>query len=131
MKKTKSIFKLTHKYRNANQLVNDHSYKLYKRHKKVESTKNYIYITSDETSDTFLNPHTHVLMIINKDGYIDHILYLYDRKLKFFDSKDIDKKSKNLLEKYYFSTKTDFINSLYENGFVSYFLFTKLKKECL
>ena len=85
----------------------------------------------DETSRAYLNPHLHLVVIINNDGYIDNLIYLYDRKIKFYDSVEINDKLKIVLNNYYFSTKYNFIESLYENGFISYFLFTKLKKECL
>lgn len=131
MRKPKSIFKILHKYRNYNQVINDHSYKLYKRKKKVEDFRNLVLIANDETTSAYLNQHTHVILIINKDLYIDHIIYLYDRRIHFFNSNNLEEKTKKLLDIYYNSAKDKFIDSLYENGFISLKLKDKLRKECL
>lgn len=122
-----SILRILYKSRNNNQILNDNYYKLYKENKKFSSYKTLIFICSDETSKAYLNPHTHVVAIINNDGYIDNLIYLYDRYLKFFDSENIELKTKNILEKYYNSTKIEFIESLYLNGFISYKIYEKLK----
>lgn len=124
-----SILKTLYKSRNNNQILNDNYYHIYKKKKKINSLKNLIFVSSDSTSRAYLNPHTHVILILNNDGFIDNLIYLYDRNLKFFDSKGIEQKAKNILDLYYNSTKINFINGLYENGFISYKLYERLKNE--
>lgn len=126
----KSIFNILRKYRKKDINIADNYYRLYKKHKKIENYSSLFYIESDDTSKAYFDPHINLVVIINNDEYIDNLFYLYDRKLKVFDSADIETKLKNILENYYNSTKYHFIESLYKNGFVSYYIYTKLKKEC-
>ncbi|MDY2728378.1 MAG: hypothetical protein SOV26_05280 [Candidatus Onthovivens sp.] len=131
MKKEKSIFELLRKYRNSNVNISERYYKMKKKGIKPTNFSSLYFICEDETTKAYLDPHLHIVIIVNSDGYIDNVLYLYDRKIKFYNSSSIDDKLKIVLENYYKNTKYDFIESLYNNGFVSYFMYRKLKKECL
>ncbi len=121
-----SILKILYKYRNNNQRFNDSYHKLAKNGRKVERFHNLVYLGEDATSKGYINLHTHVIVVINNDGYIDTLIYLYDRKLKFFDSDYLEDKSRNILEMYYKADRMDFINCLYKNGAISYCLYQKL-----
>lgn len=127
----KSALEVIRKYRSKNEDIKDDYYQMKKHNIKVENFSSLFFVMEDETSKAYYNPHLHLVLIINNGGYIDNIIYLYDRKMKFFDSANIDDKLKIILNNYYYSTKYNFIESLYENGFISYFLFNKLKKECI
>lgn len=126
-----SIAYLLRKNRKINHDLIDNYFSYKVNNKKIENYSTLFLIDEDKSSKAYFDPRIHVIVIINDDGFIDNIFYLYDKKMKIMDSKDIGDKLKVLLNSYYNSTKSDFIVNLYELGFISYSLYKKLCRECL
>ena len=77
----KSALEVLRKYRNKNSNLIDDYYKKKKLGIKIENYSSLFYVMEDETSKAYLNPHLHLVVIINNDGYIDN---LFDKLIEFF-----------------------------------------------
>lgn len=124
----KTFFKILAKYRNNIQKFNSPYEHMQKEGEKMTNVSSLLYVGNDKTTKAYYDKNLCIMLIVNNDLYIDHIFYLYDRKLKMINTDQIEVKLQNILENYYKSTKNELINSLYKNGFISYTVFQELLK---
>lgn len=86
---------------------------------KVEETR---------TSLAYYHYDFNAIFIINKQGSLDNIIYLFDKHLKNPHKYNIIERVKPLVRANYNNDLLEFVNLLYKNGFVSYYIFRKICK---
>ena len=85
-------------------------------------------ISEDDTCAAYYHPEFNEILIINNQGSLDNVIYLFDRFIKNPNKKNIIERIKPLVEAYFNNEMNDFINILYKNNFISYLLFSKICK---
>ena len=85
-------------------------------------------IDESRTSIAFYHYDFNAIFIINRQGTLDNIIYLFDKYLKNPHKYNIIERIKPLTRAYYNNDLAEFVNLLYKNGFVSYYVFRKICK---
>lgn len=85
-------------------------------------------IDESRTSTAFYHYDFNAIFIINRQGTLDNIIYLFDKYLKNPHKYNIIERIKPLTRAYYNNDLAEFVNLLYKNGFVSYYVFRKICK---
>lgn len=88
-----------------------------------------IKVDEDTTSVAFYDYNLSCIFIVNKQGSLDNIIYLFDKRIKNKDSSGIIERIKPIIKSYYENNLNDFVYNLYKNGFISYYVFNKICKE--
>lgn len=87
-----------------------------------------IKIREDATSIAFYHFDFDAIFIINKQGSLDNVIYLFDKYLKKVNKNHIIERIKPLIDAYYEGRINDFIYILYRNNLISFNLFRKICK---
>ena len=90
---------------------------------------NLIKISENNTCTAYFHKEFNSILIINNQGSIDNIIYLFDRFIKNPNKSNIITRLEALVEAYFSNEMNDFINILYKNNFISYFIFNKICKK--
>lgn len=89
---------------------------------------NLIKVGEAESCAAYFHPELFEVFIINNQGSIDNIIYLFDKFIKNPDKENIIERIKPLIESYFNNKMNDFINILYKNNFISNVIFSKICK---
>lgn len=92
------------------------------------STK-LVRIMESETAVAFYHFDFNAIFIINNQGSLDNIIYLFDKKIKKPNVSHIVERMKPVIQAYFDGNLNDFIYLLYKNEFISYKVFRKICKE--
>lgn len=87
-----------------------------------------IKVDESKTSVAFYHYDFNAIFIINKQGTLDNIIYLFDKYLINPHKYNVIERIKPLVKAYYNNDLFEFVNILYKNGFVSYLVFRKICK---
>ena len=87
-----------------------------------------IKIDEDLTTVAFYSYYLSAILIINKQGGLDNVIYLFDKHLKHPNRSHIIDRVKALTDSYYKNNIHDFVYTLYKNEFISYKVFKKICK---
>lgn len=87
-----------------------------------------IKIDEDLTTVAFYSYYLSAILIINKQGGLDNVIYLFDKHLKHPNKSHIIDRVKALTDSYYKNNIHDFVYTLYKNEFISYKVFKKICK---
>jgi len=85
-------------------------------------------IDENSTSVAFYDFDFNVIIIINRQGSLDNIIYLFDKHLKKPNKSKIVERIQPIIKAYYSNNLNDFIYLLYKNELISYTVFRKLCK---
>lgn len=85
-------------------------------------------VEETRTSIAYYHYDFNAIFMINKQGSLDNIIYLFDKHLKNPHKYNIIERVKPLVRAYYNNDLLEFVNLLYKNGFVSYYIFRKICK---
>lgn len=85
-------------------------------------------VSEDLTTVSFFSYHLNCIFVINRQGGIDTMIYLFDKHLKHPNKSHVIDRVKAVLECYYTNQMRDFVSSLYKNEFISYKVFKKICK---
>ena len=85
-------------------------------------------IDESKTSVAFYHYDFNAIFIINRQGSLDNVIYLFDKHMKSPHKFNILEKVKPLVEAYYSNDLSHFIYKLYKNDLVSYYVFRKISK---
>ena len=85
-------------------------------------------VDESKTSVAFYHYDFNAIFIINRQGTLDNIIYLFDKYLKNPHKFNVIERVKPLVKAYYNNDLLEFVNILYKNGFVSYLVFRKICK---
>lgn len=85
-------------------------------------------VSEDLTTVSFFSYHLNCIFVINRQGGIDTMIYLFDKHLKHPNKSHVIDRVKVVLESYYTNQMRDFVSSLYKNEFISYKVFKKICK---
>ena len=87
-----------------------------------------IKIYADNTSTAYYHFNLRTIFIINDQGYIDNIIHLFDKYMKYIDTTNIIERIKPAIKSYYKNDVASFIYSLNEEKLISHKVFRKLCK---
>ncbi len=87
-----------------------------------------IKIYSDNTSSAYYHFNLRVIFIINDQGYIDNIIHIFDKHMKYVNTTNIIERIKPAIRAYYKNDIAGFIYSLNEEKLISHKVFRKLCK---
>lgn len=85
-------------------------------------------VSEDLTTVSYFSYHLNCIFVINRQGGIDTMIYLFDKHLKHPNKSHVIDRVKVVLESYYTNQMRDFVSSLYKNEFISYKVFKKICK---
>lgn len=85
-------------------------------------------VDESKTTMAFYHYDFNAIFIINRQGTLDNIIYLFDKYLINPHKYNIIERIKPLIRAYYNNDLGEFVNLLYKNGFVSYYVFRKICK---
>ena len=85
-------------------------------------------ISESNTSVAFYHYDFNAIFIINRQGTLDNIIYLFDKHMKNPHKYNIIEKVRPLVNAYYDNDLSLFIYLLYKNDLVSYYVFRKICK---
>ena len=85
-------------------------------------------VDESKTSVAFYHYDFNAIFIINRQGTLDNVIYLYDKYLMNPHKFNVIERVKPLVKAYYNNDLLEFVNILYKNGFVSYLVFRKICK---
>ena len=80
------------------------------------------------TSVAFYHYDFNAIVIINKQGTVDNVIYLFDKYMKNPHKYNIIDKVKPLVQAYYNNDFNHFVYLLYKNDLISYHVFRKICK---
>lgn len=86
-------------------------------------------ISESPTAVAFYHYEFNAIFIINKQGSLDNIIYLFDKYMKNPHKYDIIEKVRPLVQAYFDNDLSLFIYTLYKNDLVSYYVFRKICKQ--
>mgnify|MGYP003571367228 CR=1 FL=1 len=89
---------------------------------------NLIRVGETESCVAYFHPELYEILIINNQGSIDNIIYLFDKFIKNPNKENILERIKPLVEAYFNNEMNDFIDILYKNNFISKIVFSKICK---
>ncbi len=87
-----------------------------------------IKVSEDLTTVAFYHYDVNTIFIINKQGYLDSFITLFDRHMKRYNKDHIIDRIRVIINFYYENNLTAFIYALYEQKLISYFVFRRLCK---
>lgn len=85
-------------------------------------------ILESDTAVAFYHYDFNAIFIINRQGTLDNIIYLFDKHMKNPHKYNIIEKVRPLVEAYFNNDLSLFIYLLYKNDLVSYYVFRKICK---
>ena len=85
-------------------------------------------VSESETAVAFYHYDFNAIFIINKQGTLDNIIYLFDKHMKNPHKYNIIEKVRPLVNAYFNNDLSLFIYLLYKNDLVSYYVFRKICK---
>lgn len=85
-------------------------------------------VDEDLTSVAFYSYHMNAIFIINKQGTLDNVIYLFDKYLKNINKSHVIDRVKEVVKCYYSNNLHLFITTLYKNEFISYKVYKRLCK---
>lgn len=88
----------------------------------------FVRVMEDETSVAFYHYDLRTIFIINKQGYLDNYICLFDKHLKNPSEDRIIDRIKLVIKEYYDNNLTGFLYSMYENNLISYYVYRRLCK---
>ncbi len=88
----------------------------------------FVRVMEDETSVAFYHYDLRTIFIINKQGYLDNYICLFDKYLKNYSEDRIIDRIKLVIKEYYDNNLTGFLYSMYENNLISYYVYRRLCK---
>ena len=88
----------------------------------------FVRVSEDLTSVAFYDYDLRTIFIINKQGYLDNFICLFDKHLKNPSEDRIIERIKLVIKEYYDNNLTGFLYSMYENSLISYYVYRKLCK---
>lgn len=88
----------------------------------------FIKISEDETSVAYYHYDLATIFVINKQGYLDNYICLFDKFLKNPSKERIIDRVKLVMDEYYANNLTGFIYALYENNLISFYVYRRLCK---
>lgn len=88
----------------------------------------FVRVMEDETSVAFYHYDLRTIFIINKQGYLDNYICLFDKHLKNPSEDRIIDRIKLVVKEYYDNNLTGFLYSMYENNLISYYVYRRLCK---
>ncbi len=88
----------------------------------------FVRVMEDETSVAFYHYDLRTIFIINKQGYLDNYICLFDKYLKNPSEERIIDRIRTVIKYYYENNLTSFLYSLYENSLISYYVYRRLCK---
>lgn len=103
-----------------------YGYKLYD-----SSFTNLEFIINDNTSAAFYSPSFEAVFVINNQGSLDSVIYLFDKHLAKKNKDNLKERLKIVMANYYENKLILFIDSLYEQEFISQNLKDKIRKKTL
>jgi hypothetical protein len=81
------------------------------------------------TTVAFYHYDLNAILMINRQGGIDNIIYLFDKNIKRPKYGHIVERIKPVIKAYFDGNLNDFIYLLYKNELISYYVFRKICKE--
>jgi hypothetical protein len=88
-----------------------------------------IYLTGDNTCDAYYHLVFETIYFINKQGSLDFIIPLFDKKMRNPIKEDTLRRVKIVADAYFKSSRCDLIDALYNNGLISSNLYRRLYKD--
>lgn len=85
-------------------------------------------VDESETTVAFYHYDLNAIFIINRQGSLDNIIYLFDKYLINPHKYNIIERIKPLIKAYYNNDLVEFVNLLYKNELISYYIFRKICK---
>ncbi len=85
-------------------------------------------LAENDTCAAYLSEELNEILIINNQGSVDNIIYLFDKFIKSPNRRNLKERATPLVEAYLNNEMNDFINILYKNNFISYLIFSKICK---
>lgn len=85
-------------------------------------------VDESKTSVAFYHYDFNAIFIINRQGTLDNVIYLFDKYLINPHKFNIIERVKPLVRAYYDNDLFKFVNILYNNGLVSYIVYRKICK---
>jgi len=82
-----------------------------------------------ETSVAFYHYDMNAIFIINRQGGLDNIIYLFDKNIKKPKYGHIVERIRPVIKAYFNGNLNDFIYYLYRNELISYYVFRKICKD--
>lgn len=83
------------------------------------SFTNLLFIAKDKTSCAFYCPDFETIYIINDQGTLDNVIYLFDKYLIHCDKSNMLERCQNVVKEYYSNKQVGFIYALWENKLIS------------
>lgn len=87
-----------------------------------------IKISEDSTTTAFFDYELNVVLIINKQGRLDNIIYIFDRYIFSMNRTHVIERLLPVIEAYYKNDKRNFIKLLYKYRFISRFEYLLMDK---
>ena len=78
-----------------------------------------LFISSNDTEYAFFHYDTNTIYIVNKQGRLDNKLVLFDKYIRHPSYNHMIERIKPVVEAYFINDRSQMINALFQNGFIS------------
>ena len=97
----------------------------------VSSFTNLINVGTNGREIALYNKNTKTIYIVNSQGRLDHKIVLFDKHMKCINEDNLEFRLKSTIEAYFLNSRTKFIQSLFDNQFISDKVYNMVKRKDL